>query len=100
MAIDTSGMITVAQAAERLKLSQEQVRRNLRDGKLRGQRVGNQWFVDERDTLSDEEKTKRPWKPLIDPALLEEIFARRKELAKRGPLPDVVEMLYEDREDR
>ena len=100
MAIDTSGMITVAEAAKRLKLSQEQVRRNLRDGKLRGQRVGNQWFVDERETLSEDEKAKRPWKPKYDPAFLAEIFAARKEMNARGPLPDVVEMLYEDREDR
>ena len=100
MAIDTSGMITVAEAAKRLKLSQEQVRRNLRDGKLRGQRVGNQWFVDERYTLSETDESRKEWKPLIDPALLAEIFAHRKELASRGPLPDIVEMLHEDREDR
>ncbi len=92
MAIDTSGMITVAEAAKRLKLSQEQVRRNLRDGKLRGQRVGNQWFVDERDALT------RRRRPLIDPKLVQRIYARRAELAKRGPLPDIVEMLRESRD--
>lgn len=91
MAIGTSGMITVAEAARRLKLPQEQVRRNLRDGKLRGQRVGNQWFVDERET----ERRKR--KPLIDPELIAEIYAARAELAKREPLPDIVEMLHESR---
>lgn len=91
MAIDTSGMITVAEAARRAHLSQEQVRRNLRDGKLRGQRVGNQWFVDERDTVPHERK------PLIDPELRARIHARRAELAKRGPLPDIVEMLHESR---
>jgi len=92
MAIDTSGMITVAEAARRLNLSQEQVRRNLRDGKLRGQRVGNQWFVDERDTVKSE------LQPKIDPELLDRIFKRRAELAKRGPLPDIVEMLRESRD--
>ena len=44
--IDTSGMITVAEAAKRMNLSIEQVRRKLREGKLKGQRIGNQWFVD------------------------------------------------------
>jgi excisionase family DNA binding protein len=44
--IDTDGMITVAEAAKRLNRSIEQVRRYLREGKLKGRRVGNQWFVD------------------------------------------------------
>ena len=91
MAIDTSGMITVAEAAKRLNLSQEQVRRNLRDGKLRGQRIGNQWFVDERDTFHREKK------PLIDPELRARVYARRAKLARKGPLPDVVELLRESR---
>ena len=43
--IDTDGTITVAEAAKRLHLSTEQVRRKLREGKLKGQHVGNQWFV-------------------------------------------------------
>jgi len=41
------GMITVAEAARRLGRSIEQVRRYLREGKLKGQRVGGQWFVEE-----------------------------------------------------
>jgi len=41
------GMITVAEAAQRLGRSLEQVRRYLREGKLKGQRVGGQWFVEE-----------------------------------------------------
>jgi excisionase family DNA binding protein len=45
--IETEGMITVAEAAKRLDRSIEQVRRYLREGKLKGQRIGNQWFVDE-----------------------------------------------------
>jgi excisionase family DNA binding protein len=42
------GMITVAEAARRLGRSLEQVRRYLREGKLKGQRIGGQWFIDER----------------------------------------------------
>jgi len=41
------GMITVAEAARRLSRSIEQVRRYLREGKLQGQRIGQQWFIDE-----------------------------------------------------
>ncbi len=40
-------MITVQQAARRLGRSIEQVRRYLREGKLRGERIGQQWFIDE-----------------------------------------------------
>ncbi len=41
------GMITVAEAARRLGRSIEQIRRYLREGKLRGQRIGQQWFMEE-----------------------------------------------------
>ena len=41
------GMITVAEAARRLGRSIEQVRRYLREGKLKGQRIGQQWFIEE-----------------------------------------------------
>jgi len=40
-------MITVAEAARRLGRSIEQVRRYLREGKLKGQRIGQQWFIEE-----------------------------------------------------
>ena len=40
------GMITVAEAARLLDRSIEQVRRYLREGKLRGRRIGQQWFID------------------------------------------------------
>ncbi len=43
--IDTDGTITVAEAAKRMNLSIEQVSRKLREGKLKGQHIGNQWFV-------------------------------------------------------
>ena len=41
------GFITVPEAAQRLSRSTEQVRRYLREGKLAGQRIGNQWFIRE-----------------------------------------------------
>jgi excisionase family DNA binding protein len=45
--VSLDGMITVAEAARRLGRSLEQVRRYLREGKLKGQRVGGQWFVED-----------------------------------------------------
>jgi excisionase family DNA binding protein len=45
--LSLDGMITVAEAARRLGRSLEQVRRYLREGKLKGQRIGGQWFVEE-----------------------------------------------------
>jgi excisionase family DNA binding protein len=40
-------LVTVAEAAQRLERSTEQVRRYLREGRLTGQRLGGQWFIDE-----------------------------------------------------
>jgi excisionase family DNA binding protein len=45
--ISTEGLLTVTEAAKRLNRSTEQVRRYLREGKLKGQRIGNQWFVEQ-----------------------------------------------------
>jgi len=44
---EPGGMITVQEAARRLSRSIEQVRRYLREGKLKGRRIGQQWFIDE-----------------------------------------------------
>jgi len=41
------GYVTVDEAARRLDRSIEQVRRYLREGRLRGQRIGQQWFIEE-----------------------------------------------------
>jgi excisionase family DNA binding protein len=40
-------LVTVAEAAQRLERSTEQVRRYLREGRLTGQRIGGQWFINE-----------------------------------------------------
>ncbi|HEY7270364.1 MAG TPA: helix-turn-helix domain-containing protein [Dehalococcoidia bacterium] len=91
--ISTEGMLTVAEAARRLHRSEEQVRRNLRSGKLRGQRIGNQWFVE--DGQSDRQDSER----LIPKALLDEIDRTREAIFKRnGIVFDVVEMLRKDRD--
>ncbi|HEV2108961.1 MAG TPA: helix-turn-helix domain-containing protein [Thermomicrobiales bacterium] len=46
MSTPQDDLLSVAQAARRLGRSTEQVRRYLREGRLRGQRVGGQWFID------------------------------------------------------
>jgi excisionase family DNA binding protein len=42
------GYVTVEEAARRLDRSIEQVRRYLREGRLPGRRIGQQWFIEER----------------------------------------------------
>lgn len=42
-------LLTVGQAAIALERSTEQVRRYLREGRLTGQRLGGQWFIDQKD---------------------------------------------------
>jgi excisionase family DNA binding protein len=93
--IDTRGYITVAEAAERLHLSPEQVRRRLRCGQLRGERVGNQWFVEEASVLGQDE-----FRPLIPAEVIEEIKQLRREIKEfnGGQDLDVVEMLRQSRE--
>jgi excisionase family DNA binding protein len=95
--IDTRGYVSVAEAAARLRLSPEQVRRRLRCGKLKGERVGNQWFVDS-DSLTDRGQA-RPER-LIPKELSDRIDARREALRRRGVTVDVVAALRELREGR
>jgi len=99
-------MLTVAEIAQRLARSQEQIRRYLREGKLRGQRIGNQWFMDAADlpltaALLQPERTKvlqERWK------LFQRVNRRREKLRRRwekmGIQVDVVKLLRELREER
>lgn len=43
------GLMSVAETAQLLRRSTEQVRRYLREGELPGRRLGGQWFIDRRD---------------------------------------------------
>ena len=58
--INIPGLLTVADAANELNRSTEQVRRYLREGRLRGRRFGGQWFIEEsalgsfREALNDQ----------------------------------------------
>ena len=42
-------MVTVSEAARRLRLNPETIRRWIRSGKLRARKVGTQHMIDERD---------------------------------------------------
>jgi len=91
--ITLEGMITVAEAARRLNRSTEQVRRSLREGKLKGQRIGNQWFVEERTLEAPRGK------PLVPPELVERISRTREAIRRRiGHDFDVVELIRQSRE--
>jgi excisionase family DNA binding protein len=91
--VTLEGMITVAEAARRLNRSIEQVRRYLREGKLRGQRIGNQWFVEESTLEAPHDE------PLVPPELVERIRRRREAIRRRiGHDFDVVELIRRSRE--
>ncbi len=93
MTASIEGTITVPEAARRLNRSIEQVRRYLREGKLKGRRIGNQWFVEERSL------TRLVGEPLISKDLLDEMRALREEIhARIGHDIDVVQALRQSRE--
>lgn len=79
--IDADGLITAAEAAKRLRLSTEQVRRKLREGKLKGRRIGNQWFVEEQALPYGTDAPKH----LVSPRLIAEIDELRRRIAGRNP---------------
>ncbi len=93
--ISTEGLLTVTEAAKRLNRSTEQVRRYLREGKLKGQRIGNQWFVEEGQLAGNS----RSQRPLIPDELLERARRTRDAIfAENGIVFDVVAMVRADRD--
>ncbi len=80
-------MLTVPQAAKRVGRDPETVRRWIRAGKLRSQRVGTQHLIDERDlaALQDESES------LLYPAHWRSTWTGE-------PMPDVVQMIRRSRE--
>ncbi len=114
--VSLDGMITVAEAAKRLGRSLEQVRRYLREGKLRGQRIGGQWFVEEASLPLRYQPSRgtaqrirevgvvmeagKLTKEEID-ALIKRIDENREAIRRRlGHGFDVVELLRRSREER
>ena len=109
-------MLTVAEAARRLGRSIEQVRRYLREGRLPGRRLGQQWFIEEAAVASFYPPVQGPRRQIKESsavmeakrmtreeieALIKRIDENREAIRKRlgGDIKlDVVEMLREDRE--
>ncbi|HEV2528519.1 MAG TPA: helix-turn-helix domain-containing protein [Thermomicrobiales bacterium] len=55
-----SELITVAETAQRLSRSTEQVRRYLREGRLTGRRIGGQWFIEASALATFQEQRREP----------------------------------------
>ncbi len=111
-----AGLITVSEAARRLGRSIEQVRRYLREGKLPGRRIGQQWFIEEAAlgrryeapeprvhrigeavAVMETARTAREMMEALFRRIDEDVEAIRRRLG--GDLDtDIVEMLREDRE--
>ena len=56
------GVVSVAQAAERLGVSVPRIHQRIKDGSLIAERIGSQWVVDERSLLHVQERSK-PGRP-------------------------------------
>lgn len=57
------GLVSVAQAAERLGVSVPRIHQRIADGSLAAERIGSQWAVDERSLLQIQERS-RAGRPL------------------------------------
>jgi excisionase family DNA binding protein len=115
------GYLTVNEAARRLGRSIEQVRRYLREGRLPGRRIGQQWFIEEEAltrwrperraagrvgeavatyeaiTMKTDKTKKR--ERLIDEGLLREIDEIAERIREEAGEIDVVELIRQDREE-
>ncbi len=115
--------LTVAEAARRLSRSIEQVRRYLREGRLAGRRIGQQWFIEEAalaswrpsrgggvasrvseaavvyEVRTMKTEATREKKRLISDKLFREIDEIREKIRAESGEFDVVAMVREDREE-
>ncbi|HEX9376244.1 MAG TPA: helix-turn-helix domain-containing protein [Actinomycetota bacterium] len=82
-------MLTVPEAARRVGRDPETVRRWIRSGKLRSQRVGTQHLVDEREL----DALAATWQTATLPP-------GWRRMASGEPMPDVVRLVREAREGR
>ena len=116
------GYVTVTEAAHRLRRSIEQVRRYLREGKLTGRRIGQQWFIEEAalaswypgrrtgETMSVREPAAvyeaRPMKTeetktakrLLSDELIRRVEAVRERIRRESGEVDVVALVRESRD--
>jgi excisionase family DNA binding protein len=117
------GYLTVEEAARRLDRSLEQVRRYLREGRLPGRRIGQQWFIEESTLASWHPERRRVGAGRIGEAVatyearamktnetrkdkslslkewLREVDEIAEEIGREYGEFDVVEMLRRDREE-
>jgi hypothetical protein len=88
-------LLRVDDVARRLHRTTDQVRRYLREGKIRGRRIGGRWFVDPGDLGPELEENR--W--LVPRDLLEPIRLSSNKIFKRnGIVFDVVAEFRADRE--
>lgn len=92
------GMVTVAEAARILGRSIEQVRRYLREGKLPGQRIGQQWFIPAAALRSWQDGASLYQRRM---ELLRQVQELREQIFQRtGLFPTGAEMVRRSREER
>lgn len=58
MILNLKEYLTVPEVARKLALSEETIRRQVRSGRLKAEKIGNQWFIHE-DNLSGFTCTRR-----------------------------------------
>ncbi len=55
MVFNREKYLTVPEAARYLQVNEETIRRNVRSGRLKAEKIGNQWFIRKNDLPSYEE---------------------------------------------
>lgn len=55
MVFNRNEYLTVPETARYLQVNEETVRRNVRSGRLKAEKIGNQWFIRKRDISSSED---------------------------------------------
>jgi excisionase family DNA binding protein len=81
-------MLTVPEAAQRARCNPETVRRWIRSGRLRSQRVGTQHLIDESDLLA------------LVPVSTASVPAAWRRTTTGEPMPDVTRAVRRSREGR
>jgi len=49
MILNRSNYLTVPEVARNLRVNEETIRRNVRSGRLKAEKIGNQWFIHRRN---------------------------------------------------
>ena len=55
MVFNREEYLTVPEAARYLQVNEETIRRNVRSGRLKAEKIGNQWFIRKNDLSSFED---------------------------------------------